>query len=78
MAIGESIEERRVRLDRNEELIIKWVEDHGVEVVKKGDYHYLVAGVFDYWARTGLFINRVTKKRGRGKRALLNQVRKSK
>ena len=78
MAIGETSEERKARLDKNESLILDWLESHDVEMKNIGDWHYLVEGVIDYWPRTGLFINRKTKRRGRGKKSLLLASQKAK
>jgi len=41
----------------------------------KNFVHYIV-GDFDYWPSTGLFISRTTKKRGRGIKNLLKQVKR--
>jgi len=63
MAIGETTEERRERLDNNESYCLKKMQEEGIAYKQLGDFHYLVEGVYDYWPRTGLFINRKNKHR---------------
>jgi hypothetical protein len=60
---------RKARQDKraeNHQRSVELLESSGIEYQKLSDYHYLVAGTYDYWPSTGLFVNRSTKKRGRG------------
>lgn len=59
---------RRSNLESSTEII----ESSGVPFVSKNNgVHLIVANRLDYWPSTGLFIDRETKKRGRGVRNLL-------
>ena len=44
--------------------------------VKGNGIHFVVDGRFDYWPTTGKYINRKTKKSGRGIFNLLKQVKR--
>ena len=76
MAIGETNQERRNRLDANEEFSLSELDKKEIKYKKLGDFHFLIDDIFDYWPRTGLFIQRGTGKRGRGFKNLINRVEK--
>lgn len=68
-------EESRKRKDRNHAHAIDQLAKNGVSSKSKDGVHYVVDSRFDYWPSTGLFINRKTKKRGRGIKNLLRALK---
>ena len=69
---NERIEKRR----RNTESSTRLLRDKGIEFQSHNDGVHLVAGSFDFWPSTGLFINRDTGKRGRGVFNLIKLLKK--
>lgn len=75
--IGESSRERHDRLDQTEISSLKILKANNVQPIILGPYHYLIKKsdiAIDYWPRTGLFIDRKDKKRGRGVFNLLKKL----
>lgn len=48
----------------------------GFPFVEKPNGHFII-GQYDFWATTGLFIDRITKQRGRGVGKLLKRLEKN-
>jgi len=65
-----SQEKRSANLGSSVELLTS----SGVPFEKLSEYHYLVAGRYDFWPSTGLFIDRKTKSKSRGILELLKIV----
>lgn len=59
-------QQKQVKRASNLARSLEALESSGINYRKLSDYHYLVAENYDYWPSTGLFINRLTRKRGRG------------
>ncbi len=78
MAIGETNRERGDRLDSTEFWSLNLLKDEGVFYKQLSEFGYFVGNEYDYWPRTGLFIHRKTKKRGRGVHNLIKKVGKKK
>ncbi len=69
-------EERIDKRKRNTEASTRILRDEGIEFQSNNDGVHLVAGPFDFWPSTGLFINRDTGKRGRGVFNLVKLLKK--
>ena len=67
----EYAKERRERKERNLTCSIAILEKNEVPFVSHSAHHLLVRGHVDYWPSTGLWIDRRTKRRGRGVMNLL-------
>jgi hypothetical protein len=65
-----SQEKRSANLESSVELLT----NSGASFEKLSTYHYLVAGRYDFWPSTGLFIDRQTKSKSRGIFELLKIV----
>jgi hypothetical protein len=65
-----SQEKRSANLESSVELLT----NSGVSFEKLSEHHYLVAGRYDFWPSTGLFIDRKTKSKSRGIFELLKIV----
>lgn len=76
MAIGETNRERGDRLDSTEHHSLRILKEAGVFSKQLSEYGYFVGNEYDYWPRTGLFIHRKTKVRGRGVHNLIKKVKK--
>lgn len=78
MAIGETTEERRERLDSYEHKSLKLLTENEIKFEQLGSYHFYVERSYDYWPRTGLFIHRKSTKRGRGVFNLIKKIKNQK
>ncbi len=62
---GAMREESRQRKASNLERSTELLKQRGIEFKALSSYHYRV-GEYDFWASTGMFMHRATKKKGRG------------
>lgn len=62
-------ERKRYNLERSLGLL----RANKVEFTKLTDHHYRI-GVYDFWPSTGVYLNRETKKKGRGVFNLIKKV----
>lgn len=68
--------ESKERKQRNFCNAILLLDKYKIRYEQKSDSHIVVEDKIDYWPSTGLFIDRKTKKRGRGVRQILKKVGK--
>jgi len=68
-------EESRKKKDNNQEKSLKLLEKCGFKAKKISEYHFRV-GRYDFWPRTGVFINMRSQTKGRGVFNLLKNIRK--
>ena len=73
VAISNFFKEKRKSNTISSTEILKKFE---IKFESKNDGAHIIVENFDFWPSTGLFINRKTKKRGRGIFNLLKQIRK--
>lgn len=76
--VSEKNAERKKRLDQNEIYAFKQLKENNIQYKKLSDYGYFVEDTFDYWPRTGLFIHRENRSRGRGIYNLMKSIKKLK
>lgn len=58
-------EDKRDKKENNYNRALDLLAEHGIKFERLSESHLRI-GEIDYWPSTGLFINRKTKKRGRG------------
>ena len=66
--------DRRKKKDENQDSSIAILVNNGIEFKKFTEQHLRVAGDFDFWPRTGTFINLKTREIGRGVYNLLARI----
>lgn len=76
MAIGETTEERRERVGKYIDFAKNKFKENNINYENYSEVHFCVEKDFDYWPTTGKFINRKTKKSGRGIFNLLKELKK--
>lgn len=67
-------EAKRDKRSLNLESSIRILQTEGIAFKQLSDTHFRI-GEFDFWPSTGLFLNRKTKKRGRGIFSLVTKVK---
>ncbi len=78
MALGETTMERSDRLDKNQSRSLALLEEEGIIYKKFNPFHFLVDNAYDYWPRTGLFVKRKGRVKGRGIFNLIKKIKDSK
>lgn len=70
-------QERQEKRQSNLEFSRKLLTKEGIKFEEKPNGHFIV-GDYDFWATTGLYIHRETKKRGRGVFNLIKKIKNKK
>ena len=69
-------EERREKKLTNRKRSIARLRENNIEFIKYTEIHLFVDNTFDFFPSTGLFIERATKKQGRGVFNLIKRIKK--
>lgn len=67
-------ESKKVKKSENHASSIQVLKSQGIDFEQLSLDHYRV-GAFDFWSSTGLFIERITGKRGRGVFNLMRKIK---